>query len=599
MATSPSPVRRTTMQHVDETAIKYFETLNRAQMLYMNGMRIALDPLHSGSCASPPPADAAVQPQDSLKVDLRVDVASWTTAQLTLSVMLSPTNTKTFVFHAGSEPPFIPLSARRSTLVSAQYYSDGQKIASEEGRGWIVERALSDKKSLDDGPVMISSSSEEVVRDEKRSLTILLRSGSRAFTFNIPFATYEAEDVACAPDATGYTTSNAFDHFNTLLKDPLMAPWRPRSVVSATDAEALLSDVEESVLKVKSIFDSVFLTTARQEFGPQHADDVLRTVDWSKSYTVASDVLVQDLIAHTKKLYQVLTVASNTAVEASWLQNSLAREIMCSRQQLAQSVQGRRTDLSSVARVRCAFMCIDAIDNAMRHACRLPDSEQTQADEMSAALEIPCHGYWLQQTKNNLHNSVTLDEQTLSEGVELVSKCKNIRDGRKLLPTPVTAALQSRLGGAVWQSMHLQGLAADHPLPFAPCAHFMYKQRARVDYTAHPVVAAAEVPTVPLALLTMLVCTDVEHRIIPPRLGLHILTLLQAATGKDATSDSKQQASDFLQRILDPSLHSLATAALAAGAHESYDMSFTDGHLQDTTGYKLSEVSAFCMQDVL
>ena len=594
MATSPSPVRRTTMQHVDETAIKYFETLNCAQMLYMNSMRIALDPLQTGSGASPPPAGAAVQPQDSLKVDLRVDVASWTTAQLTLSVMLSPTNTKTFVFHAGSEPPFIPLSARRSTLVSAQYYSDGQKIASEEGRGWLVERALSDKKSLDDGPVMISSSSEDY------HLTILLRSGSRAFTFNIPFATYEAEDVACAPDATGYTTSNAFDHFNTLLKDPLIAPSRPSSVVSATDAEALLSDVEESVLKVNSIFDSVFLTTARQEFGPQHADDVLRTVDWSKSYTVASDVLVQDLIAHTKKLYNVLTVASNTAVEASWLQHSLAREIMCRRLQLAQSVQGRRSDLSSVARVRCAYMCIDAIDNAMRHACRLRDKDETDAGKMRTALEIPCHAYWLQQTKHNLHNSVTLDDKTFCEGVELVRKCQDIRNGRKLLPIPVTTALKSPLGSAVWQSMHLQGLAADHPLPFAPCAQFMYKQRARVDYAAHPVVAAAVVPTVPLALLTMLVCTDVEHRIIPPRLGSHILTLLQTATGKDATSDSKQHASDFLQRILDPSLHSLATAALAAGAQEAYDMSFIDAHLgATTTGYNMSEVSAFCLQDVL
>jgi hypothetical protein len=307
---------------------------------------------------------------------------------------------------------------------------------------------------------------------------------------------------------------------------------------------------------------------------------------------------VQDLITHTKGFYTLLTLLSNTAVDASWLQDKQVLDLVSRREQLAQSVQGRRTDLGSVARVRCTFMCIDAIDNTLRHICRLRDIDETAAGKMRTALEIPCHRYWLEQTKHNVHNSVTLEDKTFSDAAELMQICQELRDGRRLLPIPVTTALKSTLGGVVWQSMHLQGLASSHVLPLAPCAHFMYKQRARVDYAAHPVVANAVVPTVPLALLTMLVCADVEHRIIPPRLGSHILTQLERATGKDAADDSVAQTTAFLERVFDPCLHSLVNAALAPDA-KPYDTRFMKGLSSANTGYNMQEVTSYCLEGVI
>lgn len=573
------------MQHVDNTAVKYFDTLNTAQKLYMDSMRIALDPLHTVNAS-----DVSSPEQDMLKVDLRVDVRRWVSAQLTLSVSTSSTNTKVFVFKPGSSPPAIPMSARRPTLVSTQCYSDGQKISEDEGRSWVVFLNLSDKKQLENGPVSISGSPEE------HNLTILLRSGSHAFTFRIPFATYAAEDVSCAPNTTGYTMCNAFDDFNTLMSRPLIMATRPLSFTSAEDAEKLLGKAEETVLKLNGIFDSVFSATAKQEFGAQDSNQVVSTVDWSKSFIVSTDACVQDLITTTKDLYTFLLQVSNTAVDSSWLTDVLARRIITRREQLAQSVQGRRSDLASVARVRCTFTCIGAIDNALRRACRLRDEPDPLT--IDAALETFCHEYWIKQMKSNKHNSVTLDDNTFNEAVELMRDCRNLRDGRRLLPVPITTAIKSSLGGAIWRSMHLQGLAASHVLPMAPCAHFMYKQRARVDYTAHPVVAGAVAQTVPLALFTMLVCSDVEHRIIPPRLGSHILTLLQEATGKDATQESRERANAYLRVVLHPSLHSLADAAVAASFRTPYDLSFLSAGGPQTTGYDMAVVSTFCLQSL-
>ncbi len=89
------------MQHVYQVAMRYFETLNSAQLLYMNSMRIALDPLA--------PAVAAAT-QDAMRVELRIDFSSWTTAQHTLAVHVAPDCVKTFVFERGCQAVGIPCS---------------------------------------------------------------------------------------------------------------------------------------------------------------------------------------------------------------------------------------------------------------------------------------------------------------------------------------------------------------------------------------------------------------------------------------------------------------------------------------------------------
>ena len=65
-------VRSTTMQHVDPVAVRYFQTLNDAQILYLNSMRIALDPL------APEALRAGAGAAEPLRVALRIDFRGWT-----------------------------------------------------------------------------------------------------------------------------------------------------------------------------------------------------------------------------------------------------------------------------------------------------------------------------------------------------------------------------------------------------------------------------------------------------------------------------------------------------------------------------------------
>jgi hypothetical protein len=133
--------------------------------------------------------------------------------------------------------------------------------------------------------------------------------------------------------------------------------------------------------------------------------------------------------------------------------------------------------------VRASFLCIDAIDSTLRHVCGL-DAEHYLPDEVSTALETPCHRYWLEQMKANIQNSVPLHPETYADAVVILQACAASRAARPLLPH--STALASALGYKIWQSMHLQGLAATQDLPVDQCAHFMYKKPGRLDYSNIP-----------------------------------------------------------------------------------------------------------------
>ena len=126
-------VRSTTMQHVDPVAVRYFETLNDAQVLYLNSMRIALDPLAPEALRAG--ASAAGAPAEPLRVALRIDFRGWTAAQHTLSVHVATDCVKRFVFAPGREAAGIPCSARRATSVEITCYNDGQEVDAAEHAG--------------------------------------------------------------------------------------------------------------------------------------------------------------------------------------------------------------------------------------------------------------------------------------------------------------------------------------------------------------------------------------------------------------------------------------------------------------------------------
>jgi len=576
--------RSATMQHVDPVAVRYFETLNSAQLLYMNSMRIALDPLA--------PAVAAPT-QDAMRVELRIDFSSWTTAQHTLAVHLAPDCVKTFVFERGCQAVGIPCSPSRPTSVEISCYNDGQEVDAGTARSFVLDMQQSKSTALN-GPVTIGGSPDTY------KFYTALKHGAHTANYMFPCFAYGSDARTSTGSAFEYSISHAFRDFDAVLARPVITPSRPVSIVSACQAESRLAELEQSVQRLHAVFDTIFADTARTELGAtdETAEDVASTVDWAQSHAVSDDAAVQALISGTCDLYTRLSVLSNTAVDNSWLQDEAVKELVRVRQKLTDSVRGRRTELAQVTRVRSSFLSIDAIDNALR---RVVSNEHDTPAPIVTALEMQCHRYWLEQMKANTHNAVSLAPEAFSDAVSVLDRCSRLCDGRTLLPQ--TPAVTSALGYKLWQSMHLQGLAHTHALPVAPCAHFMYKKRARVDYEIHPVVTEAALRPLaqlePLALLTMLVCTDVEHRIIPPKLGEHVLELLRRASPPDAAESARLEASAFLTRVLDPQLHSLAASAL--GLAETPDLSFITaaGSRPGITGYNMPEVTAFCLQDVL
>ena len=120
------------MQHVDPVAVRYFETLNGAQIVYLNSMRIALDPLAPEALRAGASAAGAVgaagAPAEPLRVALRIDFRGWTAAQHTLSVHVATDCVKRFVFAPGREAAGIPCSAQLVTSVEITCYNDGQEV---------------------------------------------------------------------------------------------------------------------------------------------------------------------------------------------------------------------------------------------------------------------------------------------------------------------------------------------------------------------------------------------------------------------------------------------------------------------------------------
>jgi len=118
------------MQHVDSNAIKYFETPNSAQRLYMDSMRIAPDPL------------ASFAHKGKMRVQLRTEFSNWTSPQHTLLVHTSPQCVKKFVFLPGEQAVRIPCSTTRPTSVEMLCYNDGQELTDKETSNFVQDVRL-------------------------------------------------------------------------------------------------------------------------------------------------------------------------------------------------------------------------------------------------------------------------------------------------------------------------------------------------------------------------------------------------------------------------------------------------------------------------
>ena len=559
--------------------------------MYMDSMRIAPDPLASSAH------------EGEMRVQLRMELSNWASPQHTLLVHTSPQCVKTFVFLPGEQAVRIPCSTKRLTSVEILCYNDGEELTDKQARHFVQDTR---------NCVVTAFTGSAVLASEQYKICTRLRKPEQTESLDFLFSCYAYERDAHV--SSSCAIADLFKDMQNMLQYPVLTPSRPVSELSVQEAEVRLADCRENVHGMFDTFDSIFLDTVVRELGQaDNAAAVKNSIDWTRSHTVAADAAVESLINSTKLLYTQLAQLSNTAVPAKWLADSAfdgtVRNLLATRQSLLQNVRGRRTALADVTRVRSDFLCLDAIDSVLRHICRHED-EQAAEHPLSASLALPCHRYWLEQMKANTHNSVQLSAETYLHASTILDACAAARACPRMLPHSsalVASGPAAALTYKLWQSMHLQGLGATHELPLAPCAHFMYKKCARIDYSRHPVLSAALSSSTlgdeqrrSLVLLTMLVSTDVEHRIIPPALCTRIMTLLHDATAVDSTEQGRQDASAFLTRLLAPPLHSLAASALGLGGQP--DLSFVTAAGADLgqsiTGYDMSEVTSFCLQQV-
>lgn len=608
---------RNLFAHIDNNALLYFETLNQSRSLFMNAMRIPpLQTLRVSAVADPA--------QPPLNVALRIDLKQWAAAaEHTLTVELDPECVKQFRFLPGEQAVGIPLSTRRPTSVSIRCFNDDVEIPEHE-----VKSCLLDKSTNSRTPVL-GATTLRWSADTHVFCTVMQHAQTK-LSFILPCYAYE-HDSPSGSCFTGYDVDSLYRDFHTMLATPCMTPSDKLSVLTSDEAEFRLSKCENLIQVLHTFFHDTFLATAQHELGaaPDAAARVASTVDWRRSFTTRSDDSVANLIRVTKDLHLSLARLSNAMVAGDWLQQAAlglapaqgqdqapaqqmaqaVARLVQTRRKLALNVQGRRSDQREVLHVRTSFLCISAIDDALRHVCSHGDQTDATAEDQ-ALHNRSCHRYWLSQFQANTHNSVQIHPETFQDACGILAECETVKGyGIHLLPH--SAALASSIGYRVWQSMHLQGIAADHDLPVAPCAHFLYKNRARIDYTKHPVPMALQAQILQAGddecrqrllqqiasatLLTMLVNTDVEHRIIPSKLGTRILGLLYTATSPDTTQAAKEAAHASLACVLDPKLHSLAASAV--GNDASPDLTFITNAANEPciTGYNMEEVTSHCL----
>lgn len=588
--------------HVDTECWTYFDTLNKAQTLYMNSMRIPLD-----AAGDTKPLDDGGPMQVKLRIDLQNGVVSHT-----LSIQVSPGCVKQFAFKGGMSCG-VPCSPKRLTSVSIEFFKDGQQSTGPEVRSFVCDKRLRASAALGDG------ASIEWCPGAYVFCTVVHLEGCTQ-TLNFPCYKYEGDE--CPSTWIGdFSLSTAFTDFGQVLSQACLTPSGSLTVLAAVEAESKLALFESNVADICDVFDAVFADTARRELGAQEGsvDAIKNEVDWRRSYTVTSDARVSDLIRFTKSMYTQLSALSNTAVKDCWLRDTAVQGLLASRAQLAESVRGRRSRTDQVLDVRSSFICIDAIDGVLRGICSHGDEEAAAARlEYPALLDIPCHEYYLQQLQCNTHNSIPFKQQTFDASQDILRRCRAVHEsGLRLLPHSTalaTASKASALGCKIWQHMHLQGLVAQHALIAAPAPHFVYKRRGCIDFKKHPVVRsllaqasaasdgdrqlALHKQVGAVALLAKLVTLDAEHRIIPAIVATRILALVESATAPAAAEATRQDASEFLARVFHPKVHSLVNGAL--GKAVTLDTAFITNpdYGEPMTGYNMEEVTSFCLQGV-
>jgi hypothetical protein len=245
---------RGTFRHVDASCWTYFDTLNKAQALYMNSMRIPLD----RQCDAEAPEDGT-----PLLVRLRIDLQNGAVAQ-TLSIQVAPDFVKQFAFLSGAEACGIPCSPKRLTRVAFEVFKDGERTSASEAHSFVCDKRVRKTTAVEADATVDWCPGAYVF------CTVLNVAGSKQ-TLNFPCYRYEG-DACTSSWASDFSISKVFNDFTAVLHRPCLTPSsRSLTVLSTVQAEAKVAAFEGTVAALHSVFDAVFAATAQQELGADEA----------------------------------------------------------------------------------------------------------------------------------------------------------------------------------------------------------------------------------------------------------------------------------------------------------------------------------------
>jgi hypothetical protein len=207
--------------------------------------------------------------------------------------------------------------------------------------------------------------------------------------------------------------------------------------------------------------------------------------------------------------------------------------------------------------------------------------------------------------KSNINNSISMDEECYKEACSILQQCRRVKNSSQTL-IPACNVKLSELSAAIWQNMHLQGLASKDALVVANVPNFLYKQKKIIDYSDVPILTSLHKHQSPslqqyqcAKLFAILLSADVEHRIINND------TLRAIEKKWDLACQKNELALDSLFSLFETSLHSLIRNAIDGTldtlATKPLDLTFLNEALQRPaiTGYNNLELSKIIKTSLL
>ena len=605
-------------EHLDKTCLIQNTSLDSAYDVWVNSMRIPVQSVEQAPELNKTSEslmevffDIYPQNEDNSKsVDLN-------TSKFILTIQINPDCTKTFKF-LNDEQLRMPISTSRPTRVTFKTKGSTDKYTSKIV---LVDKFTRSLTPLVDDSVLIKPNDTSLMFctrlqndiEENISLTI----PCFAYTRDNP-ETKEDYDMQClARDTT------------RLMNNGVVFPKEQHiAFLSKEQAQKQVTNLQKYQEQLLHELYDCRRNTAFAELGAldHNVDTIVKNVDWNTSYCIPLDTHLQNIIVLARNIHNNIATLSNTAVNDSWLslplQNSEQnahihtneivlnlRKVVCdllnTRSQITGRVAGRRRDLQSVVRVRTSFLLLGAIDDALRSVCSSCSTNLKNKDNLLLADNISCHAYWLGQMKSNIHNSISMDEECYKEACSVLEQCRRVKNSSQTL-IPACNVKLSPLSAAIWQNMHLQGLASKDALVVANVPHFLYKQKQIIDYSDVPILTSLQKHQSPSSqqyqcakLFAILLSADVEHRIINND------TLRAIEQKWDLACQKNKGALDSLFSLFETSLHSLIRNAIDGTsdtvATTPLDLTFLNNALQRTaiTGYNNFELSQIIKTSLL